>query len=130
MHHSHHFNMQNCFQYDRSRGCSLCSAGVTANKGISGYYHLTLWCTSFNARKAIQQLRGKEWSSILIQHIRTLLLVTIGDKKQRLQLQSRYHGPICPTHIMLIRIIAKIPYLFCLYWQVTIIYNNMRPRKR
>jgi hypothetical protein len=27
--------MQNCFQYDRTRGCSLCSAGVTANKGIS-----------------------------------------------------------------------------------------------
>jgi len=32
---SHHFNTQNCFQYDRTGGCSLYSAGVTANQGIS-----------------------------------------------------------------------------------------------
>ena len=66
--------------------------GVTANKGISAILPLD------SMVHIIQRTEGgKEWSSILIQRIRALLSVTSGDKKQRLQLQSRYHGRHMPN---------------------------------
>ena len=58
-------------------------------------------------------------------------MVLNGIRSSHCSYRAATMTAICPIHIMLIRIIAKLPCLFCLYWQVTIIYyDNMRPRKR
>ena len=45
----------------------------------------------------------------------------LGIRSSDCSCRAATMAAICPTHIMLIRIRAKVPHLFCLYWQVTII---------